>query len=213
MPYEELPNANNQSSEQLTTIEIESEQKQDEQSNAENGVLEKPVEQSESDQNSIAQDNNNQVQQNSSESNSEQVISNRNNSNEGNIGLSNMSRSNEESKRNDEISVQSRSFNLAKKPVPGRELPKTLLLFIFGIAGIIAPFGGVYIATFMGKSDVSMFNSMLVMLLSTLLIVFLLINSFVSINEKKYKRFFIGILFLLVNIISFIWNILIYVTL
>jgi len=83
---------------------------------------------------------------------------------------------------------------------------KTSLTILFGIFGVAAPFLSITIATFMGKSDISMINSSLVMFLSVLLMVFLIISSFHNFLENNKKTFLLGIIFLFLTIISFILN-------
>jgi hypothetical protein len=83
---------------------------------------------------------------------------------------------------------------------------KASITILFGVFGIVAPFVSIYIATFMGKSDIAMINSSLLMFLSVLLMVFLIINSFHNFLENNKKTFLVGIIFLLLTIISFILN-------
>ena len=80
------------------------------------------------------------------------------------------------------------------------------LTVLFGLFGIIAPFVSIQIATFLGKSDISLFNSSMIMFLSVLLMIFLIINSFHNFLNNNKKTFFIGVIFLLLTIISFILN-------
>jgi hypothetical protein len=87
------------------------------------------------------------------------------------------------------------------------------LVILFGIFGIVAPFASINIATFMGHTDIGMFNSSMLLFLSVLLMVFLVINSFHNFLNNDKKTFIIGILFLLLTMISFIWNLLFFVTL
>ncbi|MFA5125890.1 MAG: hypothetical protein WC462_02720 [archaeon] len=90
---------------------------------------------------------------------------------------------------------------------------KGTLTVLFGLFGVIVPFGAVYVATFLGKTDMASFNSTMMMLLSVLLIVFLVINCFSNFNDNHKKIFILGLLFLLLSMISFIWNLIIFVTL
>ncbi|MGI6589598.1 MAG: hypothetical protein ACOX1V_02950 [Candidatus Iainarchaeum sp.] len=80
------------------------------------------------------------------------------------------------------------------------------LTVLFGLFGVLAPFASIYVATFMGKSDMAMINSSMLMFLSVLLMVFLVINSFHNFLNNNKKVFLIGIIFLLFTIISFIFN-------
>ena len=63
------------------------------------------------------------------------------------------------------------------------------LTVLFGLFGVLAPFASIYIATFMGESDIAMFNSSMLMFLSVLLMVFLIINFFqLTIIKKRSIR-------------------------
>ncbi len=83
---------------------------------------------------------------------------------------------------------------------------KASLTILFGVFGMVAPFVAIYIATFMGKSDIALFNSSMLMFLSVLLMVFLIINSFHNFLENNKKTFLLGVIFLLMAMISFILN-------
>lgn len=83
---------------------------------------------------------------------------------------------------------------------------KASLTLLFGVFGIAAPFISIYIATFMGKTDMAMINSSMLMFLTVLLMVFLIINSFHNFLENNKKTFLVGVVFLLLTIISFILN-------
>jgi len=87
------------------------------------------------------------------------------------------------------------------------------LTVLFGLFGIMAPFAAIYVATFLGKSEMASFNSTMIMLLSVLLVVFLVINCFGNFISNHKRIFIVGLLFLLLSMISFIWNLLIFVAL
>lgn len=114
--------------------------------------------------------------------------------------------------KKDDIIIQ-KTFGPEPEKKRGRRSFRFLLILIFGVFGVIAPFASIYIATFLGKTDISMFNSTMVMLLSVLLIVFLLINCFGELNSKHYKGFAAGIVFLLISLISFMFNLVIFINL
>lgn len=80
------------------------------------------------------------------------------------------------------------------------------LTVLFGLFGVLAPFASIYVAVFMGKSDIAIFNSSMLMFLSILLMIFLVINSFHNFLNNNKKVFLLGVLFLFVTIISFIFN-------
>jgi hypothetical protein len=92
-----------------------------------------------------------------------------------------------------------------------RELIKDVLVIIFGVLGIGAPFFSVFVATFLGKTDISVFNSTMLMLLSILIIVYQLIISFNNLFNQRKKMFIIGLIFLLLDLISFLFNLVIFV--
>jgi len=102
-----------------------------------------------------------------------------------------------------------RIFFMFEKDNKGR-VSVTLL---FGFLGIIAPIVSVYVATFLGKSDLSVINSSLIMFLSALLIVFLIINCFSNFIKNNKRSFILGLILLLLSIYSFISNMLIFITL
>lgn len=89
---------------------------------------------------------------------------------------------------------------------------KASLTILFGIFGIVAPFLSIHIATFMGKTDIALFNSSMLMFLSVLLMVFLVINSFHNFLENNKRTFLVGIIFLLLTIVSFILNLTVFMT-
>jgi len=90
---------------------------------------------------------------------------------------------------------------------------KNALTVIFGLLGTIAPFGAVYIAMYMGATEISAFNSTMVMILSVLLLVFMVLNAFGNFMANRKKIFVIGLILICVDLISFIWNLLIFVNL
>jgi len=82
----------------------------------------------------------------------------------------------------------------------------TSLTVLFGIFGIVAPFVSIQIATFMGKSDIAMFNGSMLMILSVLLMIFLIISSFHNFLDNNKKTFLLGLIFLFLTAVSFILN-------
>ncbi len=90
---------------------------------------------------------------------------------------------------------------------------RAVLTFLFGILGILVPFVGVSVATFMGHTDLANFNSSVIMLLAVLLIVFLVINAFSNFIDNHKKIFIIELVMLLLSIGSFIHNLTIFVML
>jgi hypothetical protein len=88
---------------------------------------------------------------------------------------------------------------------------KSALTIIFGLLGIIAPFGAIHVATFMGANEISAFNSTMIMILSVLLIIFLVLNAFGNFMANRKKIFIAGLVLICLNLISFIWNLLIFI--
>jgi hypothetical protein len=83
-------------------------------------------------------------------------------------------------------------------------------IIVFGLLGLIVPVIANIVATFKGISDLSMFNSSLLYLLSILIIVLLLVKAISSFNNNAPKSFVFGVVFTLLNIISIVFNLSIY---
>jgi hypothetical protein len=94
-----------------------------------------------------------------------------------------------------------------------REVLRNALVIIFGLLGIAAPFLSVFVATFLGKTNVSMFNSTMIMLLSILIIVYQLITSFNNFFNGHKRIFLLGILLLFIDLVSFLFNLTIFIAL
>lgn len=95
---------------------------------------------------------------------------------------------------------------------PIRSTGKGNLTYLFGVLGILMPFFGVYAAVHLPRGDLVAFNSTMIMILSILLLLFLLVNSFNNFFNRKMKLFAAGIVLLFLSMISFIWNLLIFIT-
>jgi len=93
------------------------------------------------------------------------------------------------------------------------EKGKLAFTVLFGIIGILAPFGAILVSVFGGSADLAAFNGMMLMFLSVLLNVFLIINCFHNFNTGNKKVFIIGIVLLLLCLISFIYHLVIFVNL
>ncbi|MFA6268510.1 MAG: hypothetical protein WCW13_05220 [archaeon] len=92
-------------------------------------------------------------------------------------------------------------------------LLRSFFTVVFGFLGIVTPFASIFAATFMGKSDLATINSTMLMVLSILLIVFLVINCFNNFNNNSKKMFIIGIILFFLSIVSFVFNLSIFVAL
>jgi len=88
-----------------------------------------------------------------------------------------------------------------------------VLVFVFGVIGIFAPFLSIFIATFKGVSDISIFNSTMMLVLSLLVIVFQVVHSFSAFNNNQKRAFVVGVIILFICIISFMLNLAIFVNL
>ena len=91
---------------------------------------------------------------------------------------------------------------------------KGALTIIFGLLGVIAPFGSIHVAKFMSSSssELASFNSMTLMILSVMLMVFLTVNCLSNYNENHKKLFLIGLFFLFISFISFSLNLVMFLT-
>jgi len=93
------------------------------------------------------------------------------------------------------------------------QLSRNFLTIFFGLLSIIAPMVGIHVATFTGKSEMALINSSMIMFLSVLLLVFLLSNAFGNFMTNHKKMFIIDIILLCLGLISFIYNLVIFVSL
>ena len=87
------------------------------------------------------------------------------------------------------------------------------MLSLMGGTGIIVPFLSIFVATFKGVSDLSLFNSSMLMVLSLLIIVFLLVKSIFALFTSDSKLFICGVLFIMVDIISVVFSLMTYLVL
>jgi len=87
-----------------------------------------------------------------------------------------------------------------------------LMVIIFGIIGTVAPWGSIYVATFKGITDLSRFNSSMLMILSLLVLVLLIIEATSALYNNKVKMLLLCILFAILSLSSFLYNMIIFVT-
>jgi hypothetical protein len=89
------------------------------------------------------------------------------------------------------------------------------LTFIFGALGVIAPAASIHVAKYMPgtSAELASFNSMTLMILSVMLMVFLAINCLSNYNENRKQLFLAGLFFLFLSFISFSLNLILFLTL
>lgn len=87
-----------------------------------------------------------------------------------------------------------------------------LLTVLFGVLGIIAPIGSIQVLkSFGGDSEIASFNSMMILILSVLLLVFLIVDCFTNFNNDDKKLFLVGLFFFLCSLVSFLFNLIIFI--
>ena len=88
-----------------------------------------------------------------------------------------------------------------------------VMISLIGGIGIIIPFFSIFVATLRGITELSMFNSSTLLILSVLLIIFLITRSASAIFDGNSKLTMFGIVFIVANIISLVYNLTIYLVL
>ncbi|MBT4870722.1 MAG: hypothetical protein HON47_04060 [Candidatus Diapherotrites archaeon] len=91
-----------------------------------------------------------------------------------------------------------------------KSLRSLMMISLMGGVGIIIPFIVILVATFKGVTELSMFNSMVLFVLSILILLFLVIKSASSFFNNDSRLFVAGIVFIVANLISLMYNITIY---
>ncbi|MFA5930708.1 MAG: hypothetical protein WC821_00175 [archaeon] len=87
-----------------------------------------------------------------------------------------------------------------------------LLTILFGVLGIIAPIGSIQVLISVGgDSEIASFNSMMILILSVLLLVFLIVDCFTNFNNDNKKLFLVGLFFFLCGLVSFMFNLIIFI--
>ena len=88
-----------------------------------------------------------------------------------------------------------------------------VMISLIGGVGIIIPFLSIFVATLRGMTELSMFNSSTLLILSVLLIIFLITRSASATFDGNSKLTMFGIVFIVANVISLIYNLTIYLVL
>jgi len=99
-----------------------------------------------------------------------------------------------------------------EEPAPKRKM-MSVLPILAGVGSIITPFASSYIVQTMPMSDLTLFNSGMLLILSVLLMVFLVISCFNNLFNKHFKLFALGVIILILGLISFMWNLINYLKL
>ena len=87
------------------------------------------------------------------------------------------------------------------------------MVALMGGTGIIIPFLAIFVATFKGITDLSMFNSSNLLILSVLIVVFIITRTASAYFNSNPKLAIFGTVFIVANIISLIYNLIIYMVL
>jgi hypothetical protein len=88
-----------------------------------------------------------------------------------------------------------------------------VLVFVFGIIGVVSPWFCIYVAGYGGVSQLSLINGAMLLLLSALVIVFLMSRTVFAGTSGSRKTFLAGILLLALSVISFVMNLFAYISL
>jgi glucan phosphoethanolaminetransferase (alkaline phosphatase superfamily) len=99
--------------------------------------------------------------------------------------------------------------NFAKGFIEARPL---LMVVFLGIVGFFAPIASIFVTGIKGQQIFVQFNSSMLMVLSLLVIVFFVIKSFDFFFNRNPKLFIISIITLLLIIISFMFNLVVFVS-
>lgn len=90
---------------------------------------------------------------------------------------------------------------------------QVLVVLFFGLIGVFAPIGSIYVSALRGQQFFAQFNSTLLMLLTLLVIVFFIIKSFDFLFNKNSKLFLLSLGLLIIILLSFFYNLLIFISL
>jgi hypothetical protein len=88
-----------------------------------------------------------------------------------------------------------------------------MMISLMGGTGIIIPFISIFVATFKGVTELSMLNSSALLILSVLMIIFIVTRSASAYFNGNQKLAVFGIVFIVANILSLIYNLIIYMVL
>lgn len=88
-----------------------------------------------------------------------------------------------------------------------------IVIALMGGVGIIIPFLSSFVATFKGVTELSLFNSSMLLVLAVLVILFLSVRTISALFESNSKLFIFGVVFIVANLISLISSLMIYLVL
>ena len=104
-------------------------------------------------------------------------------------------------------------FDAEKALQKEKSLRALIMVLLLGGVGIIIPFLSIFVVTFRGITELSMFNSTVLFILAVLMLLFLVIKSAGSFFSNDAGLFVAGIVFIVANIISLMYNLIIYMVL
>jgi len=88
-----------------------------------------------------------------------------------------------------------------------------VILSLMGGVGIVLPVLSIFVATFKGVTELSLFNSAMLMVLAILVMLFVLIRSATAYLANDPKLFSFGIVFIVADLISLIYSLMTYLVL
>ena len=88
-----------------------------------------------------------------------------------------------------------------------------IMVCLMGGIGIIIPVIALFVATFKGVSELSLFNSTLLLVLSLLVVVFIAVRSIGALFDNDKKLVLAGLIFIVADVISLIINLMSYMVL
>ncbi|HNV01519.1 MAG TPA: hypothetical protein PKK60_03770 [archaeon] len=89
---------------------------------------------------------------------------------------------------------------------------QVLLILFFGLIGFLAPMGSIFVTEIKGQQFFVQFNSTLLMILSLLIMVFFIIKLFDYLFNRDNKYLAITILILLLILFSFLYHLMIFIS-
>ena len=102
---------------------------------------------------------------------------------------------------------------LMKREESKRKAMLPILVFVFGIIGVISPWFSIYVARYGGVSDLSLANGAMLLLLSVLVIVFLMSRTVFAGASGSRRTFMAGLALLVLSAVSFVLNLFAYIAL
>ena len=98
-------------------------------------------------------------------------------------------------------------YESKKRELINKEQRTVAFLLIVEIFSISASFFSVYVATVLNVSNLSLQNGSMLLVLTMLLTVFLIVKSFNYLFEERKNLFYMGISFVIIGIIVFIFKV------